>query len=361
MSGKDRNLVLLVAANTAILLTFMVYCSATNPGALEKFGPDTYHYVWISKTLYYGWEKMGSWSPYDYTDPGGMFAAFSHFPLYPIVVGAAAGTLLISRLSAGFLVSVLSANLTLVVFYKLALLHGRRSIFYPLLLIATSYEMTLQSILASYASLFLFLVFASVLFFERGSFGRSALFAGLAQATHLFGLTLFPAFVVMSVLKRRWRKAYLYLSVPFAILLIFTLYWFRSGNFWVCLKYHISHPYHYYFPLSTLYHFLSAETYSVWNRSLVAFSIVTIIAGGYMLIRAKQYSPAVLGFLSLLAAASIGPAHGFSRYSMPATICLLGFTSTDWDKRRLIWVGVILLCGIMYGYAFQAIMTNNPS
>lgn len=352
-SLHDRQLALLVGANAAVLATFVIFATSSAPHAMDGLGPDSFHYLWISKTLYHGWESV-------HPDPGGQYFAFSHFPFYPIVVGAVAEVLCLGRVAAGHAVTIACSSLALVVFYRLAMLRGTTSVLYPLLLIATNYEVTLQSIFVSYVPMLMLLVFATFLYLEKEQFGRSALLAGLAQATHIVAWALLPACLVSSILKGRRARASFYLSVPAALGLIFALFWLRSGDFWAFVRYNAGHPYHRYFPFSTLWYFMTASAYSIWQKALVAFSLATMVVGLYLLLRAREYGPATLGLLSLLAASSMVPAScptGLLRYSMPAMTCLLGFTAMDLEKRRFALPVIGLLSGLMYAYAFQSVLT----
>jgi len=342
-----------VGANATVLAAFVIYVASSAPNVMEGLGPDSFHYLWISKTLYHGWESV-------HPDPGGQYFAFSHFPFYPIVVGAVAEVLRLGRVAAGHAVTIACSCLTLIVFYKLAMLRGKTSVVYPLLLIATNYETTLQSVFVSYAPMLMLLVFATFLYLEKERFGRSALLAGLAQATHIVAWTLLPACMVSTILKGRKAKAAFYLSIPAALGLIFALFWFRSGDFWAFVRYNAHHPYPRYFPFSALWYFMASSAYSVWQKALVAFGLASMVVGLYLLLRAREYGPATLGILSLLAASSLAPSScptGLLRYSMPAMICLLGFADIDLEKRRFALPAVCLLSGLMYAYAFQSVLT----
>jgi hypothetical protein len=162
----------------------------------------------------------------------------THLPVYPLCVRAFA--VLTGYEPALLVVSMLASVVAVLLFYRLArdVWKLENPAFLSLVMLFLPPRWVLYRSTGATESLALALTLASLLFFERSQWGRSAVFGGLAALTRVSGVMLAPAYAVVLVRRRAYR-ALAWLAVIPAGLFVFCMFCaLRFGDFFAYLRPH---------------------------------------------------------------------------------------------------------------------------
>lgn len=165
----------------------------------------------------------------------------AHFPLYPILIKG------VSLLGIGYFQAMLLISVGFTLFSYLALYEllkflkvSKYPLFLTLPFIFLSPRWFTVSHVGGTESMFLFFVIMFLLYVSKKKHGLAALFIGLAQLTRpqaaFFGIAMAIIALVDLVrtrdLKLTIKTYYPYLSLPLAIVAVFSFYKLQTGNFW---------------------------------------------------------------------------------------------------------------------------------
>ena len=161
----------------------------------------------------------------------------THLPLYPLLVRALS---LVGYQPALLLVSVGAALAAALLFYRLARDVWKLSspVFLTLVFLFLPPRWLLYRSTGATESLYIALVLASMLFFERSRPGKASLAAALAAVTRISGVMLAPAYAVVLIQQKRYRSLFWLALVPSGLLLYFLFCAARFGDFFAYFSPH---------------------------------------------------------------------------------------------------------------------------
>lgn len=163
----------------------------------------------------------------------------AHFPLYPLAIRAISG---IGYFQAMLIVGLTFAWLSTIALYQL--ITKLKITRFPLLVTLPFLFLSPRWFAVSHVggseSMFMFFLIVFLYFFAQKKHYLAALFIALAQLTRPHaaffgvGLALVALFELISThnLKAVIRTYYPYLMIPLAMIMVFTFYYFQTGNFW---------------------------------------------------------------------------------------------------------------------------------
>lgn len=213
---------LCMAAIVGSLLVYLPYRHDMTPVYSFWDGPS---YLMIAHDLYE--VRPGNPLAPDPTKPP-YYA--SHLPGYPLLVRVLS---FVGYQRALLLGSILPAIAAVLLFYRLA-----RDVwklpspgFLSLVFLFLPPRWLLYRSVGATEGLFIALVLASVLFFEKGQVGKASIAAGLASVTRFSGLLILPAYAYLILRRPGRRRSLLWLAViPVGIILYFLYFIARFGD-----------------------------------------------------------------------------------------------------------------------------------
>lgn len=188
---------------------------------------DGPNYLYVARTLY---DIPASHPFVPYNTTPAYFAC--HLPLYPLLIR-------LFSLPLGYLGGMLAATLfcsgvATVLFYMLLKeTQAVRSPFWSAVisLLLPIRWLIYHSIGAS-EPLFLALVFGSMLAFLRKRYALAFALCGLSAATRIVGALFGLGYLLLLIHQKRWKLLPLLAIVPLPLLLVFSFYAWRFGDFW---------------------------------------------------------------------------------------------------------------------------------
>src|SRR5688572_29521874 len=154
-----------------------------------------------------------------------------HLPVYPLLVRALS---LVGYQQALLLVSVLATCVATLLFYRLCRDVWRlpSPTFLTVVFLFLPPRWLVYRSTGSTEAVYIALVLAAILFFERLQVGRASVAGALATLTRISGLMIAPAFAMVLLLRRRKLSDLAWLLlVPAALGLYFFFCYSRTGNF----------------------------------------------------------------------------------------------------------------------------------
>lgn len=151
----------------------------------------------------------------------------AHFPLYPFLMSLFGK---LGYLSGGLIINLLASTAAAITLYYIAV---KQKWGHPLYISLVSLffwpRMWAVRSIASPETLFVLFIISSLYLFETKRYWLAGLVGALAVLTKSPGILLFPAFIISSKFdKKIWPT----LLIPLALLLLFTIYYLQTGDFW---------------------------------------------------------------------------------------------------------------------------------
>lgn len=162
----------------------------------------------------------------------------AHFPLYPLLIRAFS---FLGYFRASVLISLLFSLFCYFAFYQLLQdLKIKQALWVVLPFIFIPPRWFIVSHTGSSEPIFIFFLLMSLRYFLNHRFVSSASLAALAQLVRPQGALLGLGFLLVAIyqliktrdLKKIISTYYPYLLIPVALVLVFTFYYFQTGNFW---------------------------------------------------------------------------------------------------------------------------------
>ena len=137
--------------------------------------------------------------------------------------------------------------------------------------------------------------------------------------------------------------------IPIGVVLVFTLYLFQTGNFWVYFK--SGDNMHLFFPPFQIFNYSSSWVGTFWLEEVIFIYLIGIL-GIYKLYQEKLYTYfyfALTFFVPLLFVAH----RDLMRYALPLVpFLLLGFRENLIKKEFKIAIAILILPIYLYSLAF---------
>lgn len=315
-------------------------------------------YILVAKTFYNPdlIQNLGSQLPSTY------FAA--HFPLFPLVIK------IISFITgypyALLIATVLSSILATYFFHKFISEYVPSSDAWFLTLTFSVFParwLIVKSV-GSAEPLFIAGVLASVYFFQKKKYVASGIWGALAQLTKSPGILLFIAYFLylfFPKLKRaaistkefltlnHFRKFAGLLVIPLSLLLVFTFYQIRMGDFWA--YFHSGDNIHLFFPPFQIFNYSAPWVGTFWLEEIIF--VYTVSAFGIAkLVEKKQHLLAWI--CSVFFVSLIFVSHrDLIRYALPIfPLLMVGFSETLISKEFKATLIFIILPIYLFSLAF---------
>lgn len=255
----------------------------------------------------------------------------AHFPLYPIFIRAFS---FIGYFQSALFVSVVFSLLYFIAFYELA--RGLKFVNNPLLLTLPMILLTPRWFLVSHVagseSMFLFFLTLGLVYWQKQKIWPSAVAFGLAQITRpqgalialAIGLYALYELVKSRDLKKIFLSYYPYLLIPLSLILVFTFYYLRTGDFFAFFSAIAIFKHFDPVPFSTFAHrTLNVETY--WQE-INALDYVLYLTAIFFMFKKKLASIGTVGFTLFIPLIFLHHSD-ISRYALPMLpILFLGFS-----------------------------------
>ena len=281
------------------------------------------------------------------------FAA--HLPLYPIFIRIFS---LFGYLRSMLLVNFLFTVLLSIFFYYI--LRKWQVTKYPLLLVIVFLFLPRFLVVRSIGapeSLFILLVLASLVFFEKENYLLAGFFGGLSAMTKTPGILLFAAYVfvlierLLKTKKINWSMIWL-LLIPTGLISVFFIYWIQYGDF--LAYFHTGGLVPMSFPFS-VFNFNDKWVGTAWLEDIIFYFFLY----GYTVIALKNSKYRSFFYFTLIffIATTLVDHRDIARYSLPlwplACIALEQF----FTSRKFLLVFIVLLPAI-YLYAWNFLLYN---
>ncbi len=206
-------------------------------------------------------------------------------------------------------------------------------------------------------SLFILLVLASLVFFEKENYLLAGFFGGLSAMTKAPGILLFAAYVfvlierLLKTKKINWSMIWL-LLIPTGLISVFFIYWIQYGDF--LAYFHTGGLVPMSFPFS-VFNFNDKWVGTAWLEDIIFYFFLY----GYTVIALKNSKYRSFFYFTLIffIATTLVDHRDIARYSLPlwplACIALEQF----FTSRKFLLVFIVLLPAI-YLYAWNFLLYN---
>lgn len=317
-------------------------------------------YIVPAKTLYNP-EEIGK----NYQFPLSNEYYSAHFPLYPVLIRAF--SYILGYPYAMLLVTILSSIAALYFFYKHARMHMKRKDALVLTAIFSIFParwLIVRSI-GSPEPLFMAAILSSTYFFIKGNIWAAGFLGMIAQVTKSPGILLFISYglaIVMPhiksllngrilpfLVKLEIKKHIPLLLIPVGLLLTFSLYFFRYGDFWTYFK--SGDNIHLFFPPFQIFNYSAYWVGTYWLEEIIFIYAVGIAA----LFKLKKDFNNIYFYFPLVFFSTIFfiSHRDILRYSLPAIpFFILAFKDILLKKEFKIIILILLVPIYLYSLAF---------
>ena len=308
-------------------------------------------YIVAAKTMYNP-DQIGK----DYQFPLTNEYYSAHFPMFPVLIKAFSGAL--GHPYSMLFVTVTSSILALYFFYKHACLYLSEtdSLWLTFIFAIFPARWLIVRSVGSPEPFFIASILASTYFFGKGKYLLAGLWGLLAQTTKSPAILLFVAYGLQILisqlhnLKQINVKKYLpLLLIPFGVFIVFGIYKYAYGDFWVYFK--SGDNMHLFFPPFQIFNYSAAWVGTFWLEEVIFIYLIGVL-GVYKLYQEKMMTYfyfAIVFFIPLLFVAH----RDLMRYSLPLVpFLLLGFKDQLVKKEFKIAMAVLIIPIYLYSLAF---------
>lgn len=309
-------------------------------------------YLVVAKTLY---SKILIAANYQFPLPTEYYAA--HFPLFPLLIKAV-GTVM-NYSYAMLAVTLLSSILALYFFEKLIsqYVDKKSALFLTFVFSIFPARWLIVRSVGSADPLFVASIIASLYYLKNKKFWLSGLWGAVATLTKSPGILLFGSYIIFNiidVIKKKkinlnLKKSYPLLLIPISLLIVFTFYQVRMGDFFA--YFHSGDNIHLGFSPFQIFNYSSPWVGTFWLEEIIFIYILGAI-GIYKLLQKKEYelaSFAGLFFLMIMFVAH----RDLSRYFLPVVPLLFVAFADLLSKREFkVAFGIVLIPIYLLSLAF---------
>jgi len=322
---------------------------------------DGLNYVIVAKT-WYNPQKIAALFPN--TLSPNYFPA--HFPAYPALIWLTAQLLNIDFPHASVIVTLITSITAVIAFYYLSTLilkDKEKALILSLLLTLFPARWLIVKNIPSPEPLFITFIIASIYFFCKRKYGKSALLAILCQTVKSPGILLAGSLGLAAIVKiyqekTNFKKAiknfWPILITPLGLIAVFCVYKLTAGDFLAYFK--TGDNIHLFWPPFQVFNFHGQWTQSIWLEDVYLNYLLGAI---FLLILWGKYKANILFiFPAVFYFSTCFIAHrDISRYLLPAVpFLLLGGEKFFTSKKFL--VPLLLLLPALYLYAINFISFN---
>jgi len=316
-------------------------------------------YIVVAKTLY---NPQAIKNNYSFNLPVEYYAA--HFPMYPLLVKPVA--MVVGFPYATLIVTLASSILALYFFNKLISQHVTKSNSAWLTFLFAIFParwLVVRSI-GSPEPLFIAAIIASVYYFNNKKYWPAAFWGAIAQLTKSPGILLFAAYMGAIIIPKFQKlataqinkvtkiinyKSYPVLLIPFALLVVFTIYKYTLNDFFA--YFNSGDNIHLFFPPFQIFNYSAPWVNTHWLEEIVFVYFVCTL-GFLKLIEQKQVVYA--WFVGIFLTSLFFVSHrDLIRYALPIIPFLyVAFADTLSKKEIKIAVAIIIIPIYLFSLAF---------
>lgn len=280
-------------------------------------------YIVIAKTFYN--RDLIKYFPIDL--PYEYYAA--HFPLFPVLIKIF--SFLLGYPYSMLFVTLASSFFSLLIFNKLAqeYVNKKDSIWLTLVFSLLPARWLIVRSVGSAEPLFISLIITSIYFFNKKKYLWAGIFGALAQFTKSPGIILFIAYLLYIVVPQikeiattkfsNWlakieiKKKLAIFLIPFALLLLFTLYSFTFKDF--LAYFHSGDNIHLFFPPFTIFNYSAPWVGTFWLEEII---FVYLLGGLAVTNLIKNEKSSITWFVTIFFASTLFVSHrDIIRYILP--------------------------------------------
>lgn len=275
----------------------------------------------------------------------------AHFPMFPALIRAF--SVVTNYPYAMLAVTLLSSFLAIYFFHKLTgnyFLTFLFSIFPARWLIVRS--------VGSADPLFLASIIASLYFFKNKKYLLAGIWGAVAQLTKSAAILLFISYLAYFIWAKRFeinkfvpriKKTLPLLLIPFSLLIVFTFYYFATGDFWVYFR--SGDNIHLFFPPFQIFNYSAAWVGTFWLEEIIFVYLLGAL-GVYKLFQKKEIEYGIFSAIFFLSTLFVSH-RDLVRYSLPLVPFLfLAFSDTLVKKEFKIALGIIIIPIYLFSLAF---------
>ena len=280
----------------------------------------------------------------------------AHFPMFPLLIKTFAP--LFGHPYSMLLVTVVSSILALYFFYKNArvLLSNENALWLTFIFSIFPARWLIVRSVGSPEPFFIAAILASVFYFNQKKYWLAGLWGLLAQVTKSPAILLFAAYALqifvshIKNIKDLFKSKYLpLLLIPVGVLLVFSLYLFQTGDFWVYFK--SGDNMHLFFPPFQIFNYSEPWVGTFWLEEIIFIYLIGIL-GIYKLYQEKlttDFYFVLTFFIPLFFVAH----RDLMRYSLPMVpFLLLGFRENILKKEFKLAILVLIIPIYLYSLTF---------
>ena len=316
-------------------------------------------YIVVAKTLY---NKIAIESNFQFPIPSEYYAA--HFPLFPFLIKVVG---IVTNYPYAMLVVTLISSIVALHFFRKLIseyVESKDVMFLTLMFAIFPARWLIVRSVGSPDPLFVAGILASIYYFKNKNYWLAGIWGLVAQLTKSPGILLFVSYIIyflLPIIKSRilagnkWleninlKKVYPILLIPTGLLLVFTLYYFRMGDFWA--YFNSGDNVHLFFPPFTIFNYSAPWVGTFWLEEIIFIYMIGAI-GVYRLFSKKDYELAIFSgvffFLSLFIAH-----RDLVRYTLPLVpFMFIAFADTLVKKEVKIALTVVVIPIYLFSLAF---------
>lgn len=317
-------------------------------------------YIIVAKT-FYNPETIGA----NYQFPLSNEYYSAHFPLFPILIKTFA--VIFGHPYSMLFVTIISSFLAVYFFNKHArkLLDKKNALWLTFIFSIFPARWLIVRSVGSPEPFFIAAILASTYFFGKKKYLYAGIWGFLAQMTKSPGILLFIAYLVTIsaphlkelatggikkfFAKLNLSKKYPIFFIPLGIIVVFTIYAFTYGDFFVYFK--SGDNIHLFLPPFQIFNYLSPWVGTFWLEEIIFIYVIGVL-GIYKLYQEKlknYFYFSLIFFISLLFVAH----RDLLRYALPIIpFLILAFRETLIKKEFKIAIAVILIPIYLYSLSF---------
>ncbi|MEK7550256.1 MAG: hypothetical protein AAB535_00510 [Patescibacteria group bacterium] len=268
----------------------------------------------------------------------------AHFPLFPLLIRIFSAITNYPYAMLG--ITLLSSFLALYFFYKLTgnlFLTFVFSIFPARFLIVRS--------VGSADPLFVAAIVASLYFFKDKKYLWAGIWGAVAQFTKSAGILLFISYFAYFIWEKRFdiKKSFPLLLIPFSLLIVFTFYYFTTGDFFA--YFNSGDNIHIFFPPFQIFNYSAPWVGTFWLEEIIFIYLLGAI-GISKLFQKKEFEYGIFSTVFFLSTLFVSH-RDLVRYSLPIVpFLLIAYSDFLLKKEFKIALAVIIIPIYLFSLSF---------
>lgn len=268
----------------------------------------------------------------------------AHFPLFPILIRVI--SMVTNSIYAMLIATLVTSFLAIYFFHKLT-----NSLFLTFIFAIFPARWLIVRSVGSADPLFVASVIASLYFFTNKKYFWAGIWGAIAQATKSPAILLFISYVIYIFWKdiRNYRKYLPIFLIPLSLVLIFSFYYFQTGDFFAYFK--SGDNIHLFFPPLQIFNYSASWVGTFWLEEIIFVYLLGAI-GVVRLFIQKKYEIGIFSavfFTSLLFVSH----RDLIRYALPIVpFLLISFSEVLMKKEFKIALGIVIIPIYLFSIAF---------